>query len=357
MMLPLLDRLHTEHPEIALEVAVSKSVGSLYRAIPFLEDVHEIDIGKTRPLVRSQYQRIGNMIRYATRHFSKRKYAVCLLPRWGMDPFHSAFLASLTNSTERWGQDSREESGAVDAFFGTRFLMTQAIRGGHGLPEAVRELRLLSESGLIAPFDEIDVATKPIKLLQMIAEASVVNELWARLGFSPEGRFCVIAPGASALFRRWPLGHFVQAAELLDTRFSLKFIALGSQSERDLGVKLEDMSGGRIRSLVGMTSLIETIALINRAKLFLGNDSGPAHISAGLGVPSLIVSVWPQSTPLDKQSAFLRVRPVGPNVYVLQPKSCIAPCTCYCSANVAHCILDVRPEYVLDQACRWLEAV
>ncbi len=228
--------------------------------------------------------------------------------------------------------------------------MTHAIRGGHGLPESVRELRVLSLNGLIRPFDEREIACQPIKILQAIANAAVSQDLWERLGLSPDRRFGIIAPGASAMFRRWPLEYFAQSAALLGSKLGIDFIAIGSPNERGIGEKLEELSGGRIRSLVGTTSLIETMAVINHARMFLGNDSGPAHIAAGLGVPTLVISAWPLKGP---PASLLRVRPVGPYVCVLQPQTCIAPCVIYCNSDTPHCILGVRPEQVLDQVDSW----
>ena len=40
----------------------------------------------------------------------------------------------------------------------------------------------------------------------------------------------------------------------------------------------------------GKTTLRETAALLSRARIFIGNDSGPAHLAAAVGVPLVVLS-------------------------------------------------------------------
>ncbi len=83
MMLPFLEKLHTEHPEIVLQVAVSKPMGSIFKAIPFFEHVHEIEFKKRRSPILDQYACIATIFQYATQNFVTTSYDLCLLPRWG----------------------------------------------------------------------------------------------------------------------------------------------------------------------------------------------------------------------------------------------------------------------------------
>lgn len=44
---------------------------------------------------------------------------------------------------------------------------------------------------------------------------------------------------------------------------------------------------GRFQSLMGLTTLAETIEMVSRSSLVVVNDSGPMHLAAALGVPTL----------------------------------------------------------------------
>jgi ADP-heptose:LPS heptosyltransferase len=356
MSLPLLERLHAEHPEASLEMAVAAPMGSFLREIPFLKRVHELDFGAPRPPVLHLYRRIGRILQYAITTLSKSSYEVCLLPRWGIDPTGSAYLAYLTDAPRRHGQDPREELNEAETFSGTRILMTSALRGGHGLPEALREIRLLPASGLASAVEETVAERQPITTLQNIAQITTTTALWGRLGIAPTDKFVVLAPGASAAHRRWPLEAFAETARLLKKTLGLSYVAVGSTSERSLGRALEELSGGSVQSLIGETTLKETIAVLAAARLFIGNDSGPGHVAGGLGIPTLVLSTVSISSRIEGASSPSRVRPVGPLVGVIQPARGMDGCVDFCDRAEPHCILQITPEEVVKRALELLDS-
>jgi len=69
----------------------------------------------------------------------------------------------------------------------------------------------------------------------------------------------------------------------------LSIIATGSASEAGIVEKVREKANVPIANLAGQTSLSELIALLKRAKLVVGNDTGPGHIAAALGVPLVLM--------------------------------------------------------------------
>ena len=111
----------------------------------------------------------------------------------------------------------------------------------------------------------------------------------------PEGkRLAVIFPGGGRnpgtvmMSKRWtPLGWNAVARWLAGERgFSVAVV--GDSSEKDLAVRvLEGVPGGV--SLAGRTDLKGLAGIISHAAWFAGVDSGPTHMAAALGVPTLTV--------------------------------------------------------------------
>lgn len=101
----------------------------------------------------------------------------------------------------------------------------------------------------------------------------------ARLAARPSprlGAYAVIHPFASAPDKAWPAERFVAAAR----RLGMDVVVVGSPSD-DFAPFLEfDIACG---------SLAETSALLAGASLFIGNDSGPAHMAAAHGVPAVVL--------------------------------------------------------------------
>lgn len=53
--------------------------------------------------------------------------------------------------------------------------------------------------------------------------------------------------------------------------------------------RMRTMMRGSAVNIAGLTSLGTLAALIERVKLFISNDSGPAHVAAAIGTPSITI--------------------------------------------------------------------
>jgi heptosyltransferase-3 len=93
--------------------------------------------------------------------------------------------------------------------------------------------------------------------------------------------YAVIHPIASAPDKTWPAGSFVAAAKFLKRELSLKPIFIAGPGESLTEFDQFDC--------VVCASLDETKNLLAGASLFLGNDSGPAHMAAAFGLPTVVL--------------------------------------------------------------------
>jgi hypothetical protein len=79
-------------------------------------------------------------------------------------------------------------------------------------------------------------------------------------------------------------------------------------------------------SLVGRTSLQQLIALLNACALYVGNNSGPKHIAAGLGVPTIGIHSGVVDAiewgPIGKRAVALRRNMTCSPCYLAQQKDC-----------------------------------
>ena len=97
----------------------------------------------------------------------------------------------------------------------------------------------------------------------------------------PPQPYAVIHPLASASDKTWPAGRFVAVATHLRVKLNLEPVFIGAGGE-DLTPFV------RFRTIVG-GSLVKIKNMIANAELFIGNDSGPAHMAAAFGVPVAVV--------------------------------------------------------------------
>jgi len=94
----------------------------------------------------------------------------------------------------------------------------------------------------------------------------------------PDG-FALLVPGAAAHRpeKRWPAARFRDLAAALP----LPSVTVGAAGEAASVAASVDLSG--------RTSLAELAAVIARARLAVGNDTGPMHLAAAFGVPCVVL--------------------------------------------------------------------
>jgi ADP-heptose:LPS heptosyltransferase len=89
--------------------------------------------------------------------------------------------------------------------------------------------------------------------------------------------------------------NYTELARSITKELKLRVILIGGPDDRKEGDKIagtfetEDYLD-EVINLAGKTTLRETAALLSRARLFIGNDSGPAHLAAAVGVPVVVLS-------------------------------------------------------------------
>ena len=90
------------------------------------------------------------------------------------------------------------------------------------------------------------------------------------------------------MLRQWPPQHFAELIDKLVELDSVNVALIGSADERTIEQLV--LSGIRDRrsvySLVDQLELAELPEFIGRCALFVGNNSGPQHIAAALGIPT-----------------------------------------------------------------------
>jgi ADP-heptose:LPS heptosyltransferase len=125
--------------------------------------------------------------------------------------------------------------------------------------------------------------------------------------FAPPERFALLIPGASPgrPAKRWPVAHFGALAAALD----IPAVILGGPAEAALGAAITQAATGA-RDLTGKTSFADIAALARRASFCIGNDTGPTHLAAVAGCPTLAL--------FGEDSDPALCAPRGPRVAVLR---------------------------------------
>jgi ADP-heptose:LPS heptosyltransferase len=174
----------------------------------------------------------------------------------------------------------------------------------------------LREGGLAPDGQGLEVAVP--------AEAEREAEAFFQALRLPAGTAMVgLIPGASHPARCWPPQQLTRTAlNLLENR-SCHFFMFGSPGEVPLGEAiLRQMPEETTTSLLGRTTPAVLAAYLKRLDLLITNDTGPMHLAAAVGTPTVALFL-----------ASARVQdtgPVGKGHVVIEPRldchPCLAPC-------------------------------
>lgn len=106
---------------------------------------------------------------------------------------------------------------------------------------------------------------------------------------APPGRgpLIVMHPGAKPEDRRWPAERFIWLADELVRRHGARLVLTGTDAERDTVDRIAAGVSSPTLNLAGRTSLGTLAALLEAADLYVGNDTGPAHLSEAVGTPTV----------------------------------------------------------------------
>jgi ADP-heptose:LPS heptosyltransferase len=93
--------------------------------------------------------------------------------------------------------------------------------------------------------------------------------------------YAVLHPVAATVEKTWPAERFIAVASHLEQVHGLEPVFIAGPGE--------DLSPfSRFRTVAG-APLSETKPLLAGASIFVGNDSGPAHMAAALGIPVVVL--------------------------------------------------------------------
>lgn len=108
-------------------------------------------------------------------------------------------------------------------------------------------------------------------------------------GIRLENPYVVLAVGANWPNKRWPTRYYAQLSDWLYDRKIIPVIIGDGILDSTLAGEIDAAAEIPPIILVGKTTLKQLAHVIKNAKAVVGGDTGPVHLAAGLGVPTVMV--------------------------------------------------------------------
>ncbi|MBI4472830.1 MAG: lipopolysaccharide heptosyltransferase II [Acidobacteria bacterium] len=260
LAVPAMKALRARFPEAEITILVRPWVAGLFSSAPFIDRVWS----EPRPTSLSDWKRI-------TRHIRVQDFDLAvLLP----NSFESALMMYLSGIPNRVGY-------ATD---GRSWMLTNAVApAGEARHQVFYYLDLVKSLSA-------NVAEPSITIEATNEERANARKLLSAEGIPHDAQFMVLNPGAAyGSAKRWDTDRFGAVADALASELRFAVAIIGSANERDVAETITIRLKSRAAVLSGKTSLETLIGVLAEASLMITNDSGPMHIAAALGTPTVAV--------------------------------------------------------------------
>lgn len=322
LTLPLARDIKARLPGCRLSVLTLPSTAELFKS----EWVDEVLVDDKRGKDRGLSGTLGVAKRLSG------KFDLAIIPHRS---FRSALIARLAGIPRRVGFSS--SAG--------RFLLTDSVPFTWLMHDLERNLALLKA---VAP----ELSVRPDESVYLSPEPSMAGAVAERLraaGVAEDAPVVGVHPGSAWPTKQWPADRFAELCRRLE-KSGVKTVLVGGPSDKGLCQGIADSSGAL--NWAGATTLLELKGLMPRLSLFITNDSGPMHLAAGCGVPTLGLF-----GPTTRELGFF---PYGPGHRVLEADLACRPCGLHGGRECPHghflCMKLLTVDLAWNAASEMLEA-
>ncbi len=188
--------------------------------------------------------------------------------------FKSAAIAYLSKAPKRLGTcNMRECSDKI----------SQPVVGPHASGHIVeRYLDVARALGC-----RVDRVVFPIQISER--DQALTPRIMQQAGAQMDNPYVALAVGANWPNKRWPTASFAKLSDWLYSQSLIPVLVGGGTLDESLAAEIGAAAEIPPVNLVGKTSLKQLAYILQNAVLTLGGDTGPVHLSAGLGTKTVMV--------------------------------------------------------------------
>jgi heptosyltransferase-2 len=323
MTVPALRELRRVLPHAHITLATRPWAEGLFADADFLDEI----------LIYERKRRDVRAVAGQVSAWRKSRFDLALLFQ---NAFEAALIAIASRVPLRMGYESD----------GRRALLTHAIP----LPawrssrhEVFYYLNLVAElERLLYGSSEIMEREPQFALNVSEKRRAQAREFLLEQGVLMDGPLVALCPGSTnSRAKRWPAERYAALGDRFAEQRGASVLLIGSPDEIEVSREVKGLMRHQPFMLTGMTDLATATAILSLAEILITNDTGPAHISAALNRPTLVIF-----GPTDPRTT----RPFSPSAQIVRrPPEC-APCMLRDCPIDHRCMTAISPEEVFSQA-------
>lgn len=299
MTTPAIRALKEDRPDRRITLLTSPSGAAATRLIPEIDGV----IVYEAPWMKHTAARFDPAPEYAMAEMLRARGfdAAVIFTVYSQNPLPSAFLCYLAGIPLRLAHCHENPYQ----------LLTDWVKdtepGDYVRHEVQRQLDLVATVGARS-------TDRSLSVHPPAGSTERVGALLAAAGLDARRPWVVLHAGATAPSRRYPPEQYADVVRRLVREAGAQIVLTGSADEAELIDMIREQALGSasdsepgLISLAGLLDLGEMAALLRLSPLLISNNTGPAHMAAGLGTPVVVLYALtnPQHTPWETPSKVL----------------------------------------------------
>ncbi|HZD31118.1 MAG TPA: glycosyltransferase family 9 protein [Candidatus Angelobacter sp.] len=274
----------------------------------------------------------------------RRQFDLAISPRWDVDESLATMLCVLANAQRRVGHSANVSAAKRRVNRGFDAAFDVVVPPAPLQHEVIRNLAVVEALGaqIVDRRPEITLTDND----RMFADELLKHH-------DPRRLVVALGIGGRAAGRKWPLERFAECIALLNQCCPVQpVIVCSAQEDREAAALSVNLSAPPY--ILNGLPLRAVCAVLDRCDVFIGNDSGVAHLAAAMECPTVVVSRHPASGDPDHANSPERFAPWCRFQRVLQPANGLGGCMTSCRSAEPHCILQVSVAQVVEAALEFL---
>ncbi len=355
---PLFRALKATRPRSRCTVVVQSGYKSLLATNPHVDEILTLPTIRPAWLPQGLRRLFAALLFYWTA-LRKRHFEYAISPRWDTDEHLATLLCLMSNAGTRVGYSERTTPAKQKINRGFDRAWDLCLPAGPLRHEVVRNLAVAEALGA-KEFDsrlQIHLTERDRRRAERLLAQVSSNEgqTWGTGLTKMQTRLIALGIGAQSPSRRWPLKHYAEVVTQLHRAHRVWPVIVCSEAECGDALTLAVMLPQK-PVIVSGAPLREVCAMLERCEIFVGNDSGCAHLAAAMGCRTLVISRHPRNGAPNHFNSPVRFGPHGRECRVLQPAAGRDGCSEACDSDKPHCILAVSVDEVVANARQMLNA-
>jgi heptosyltransferase-2 len=339
---PLFRELKKLYPDSICTAVVQRPVKDLLNTNPHVDRVLTVPViaGKWLPAL---IRRLPATMWFCASHGSELHADIAIVPRWDVDWYYATLLTALSNAPVSIGysESANKKKAQLNKGFGKTFSI--CLPAGPLQHEVERTLAIIPALGGV-----VYNTTPEIYLTE--SDERFASELLSTIPTAE--RLVALGIGARKPNRRWPLERFAETFCGLASELPVRPVIIYAASEQEQAAMLARLL--KADPILACRPIRQACAVLKRCELFVGNDSGPAHLAAAMGCRTIVVSPHPLGGDPNHDNSPIRFSPVFKQRRVLQPPFGLGRCGASCISHYAHCITAVTSTEVIAASLEML---